>query len=145
MQPVISSSSLAGARDVICLKPTGTSYLLYFIYCSLCKCCTRLPKPGGFSTCHTLTYPSVNAYPGGGGRGRGSPGIPQGYPLQSLIVQLATLHSVEDKFDIICLQEPYFDFQHMSRATGIWTAVYPTVFKRNKQDPTPRALTLVHL
>ena len=63
---------------------------------------------------------------------------------KSLIVQLATLHSVEDKFDIICLQEPYFDFQHMSRATGIWTAVYPTAFKRKEQDPTPRALTLVH-
>ena len=63
---------------------------------------------------------------------------------KSLTVQLATLHNVEDKYDIICIQEPYFDFQHISRATSVWTSVYPTGFNHDKQDPTPRALTLVH-
>jgi ribonuclease HI len=63
---------------------------------------------------------------------------------KSLTAQLATLHSVEDKYDIICIQEPYFDFQHISRATGVWTSVYPTGFKRGTDDAAPRALTLVH-
>ena len=63
---------------------------------------------------------------------------------KSLTAQLATLHSTEDKYDLICIQEPYFDFQHLSRATGVWTAVYPTGFNRGTEDVTPRALTLVH-
>ena len=63
---------------------------------------------------------------------------------KSLTVQLATLHSVEDKYDIICIQEPHLDFQAMSRATSIWTSVYPTGFKHDKEGPPPRALTLVH-
>src|SRR5271154_6307781 len=63
---------------------------------------------------------------------------------KSLTVQLATLHSVEDKYDIICIQEPYFDFQSLSRATGVWTSVYPSGFSRAKDGPHPRALTLIH-
>src|SRR5277367_2948245 len=63
---------------------------------------------------------------------------------KSLTVQLATLHSVEDKYDIICIQEPYFDFQSLSRATGVWTSVYPTGFSRATEGPAPRALTLIH-
>ena len=63
---------------------------------------------------------------------------------KSLIAQLATLHSVEDKYDIICLQEPYFDFQAVSRATSVWTSVYPSGFSNDTGGPTPRALTLVH-
>src|SRR5271168_2977524 len=63
---------------------------------------------------------------------------------KSLTVQLATLHSVEDKYDVICIQEPYFDFQSLSRATGVWTSVYPTGFSRATDGPVPRALTLIH-
>src|SRR5271155_5525761 len=63
---------------------------------------------------------------------------------KSLVVQLATLHSVEDKYDVICIQEPYFDFQTISRATSVWTAVYPSGFGNIKDGPIPRALTLVH-
>src|SRR5271168_3360260 len=63
---------------------------------------------------------------------------------KSLTVQLATLHSVEDKYDVICFQEPYFDFQSLSRATGVWTSVYPTNFDRSTDSPAPRALTLIH-
>src|SRR5271168_4605901 len=63
---------------------------------------------------------------------------------KSLIVQLATLHSVEDKYDVICIQEPYFDFQALSRATGVWTSVYPSGFSRATDGPVPRALTLIH-
>ena len=63
---------------------------------------------------------------------------------KSLTVQLATLHSVENKYDIICIQEPYFDFQKISRATSVWTSVYPSGFRSIAEEPTPRALTLVH-
>src|SRR5277367_2862375 len=63
---------------------------------------------------------------------------------KSLTVQLATLHSVKDKYDIICIQEPYFDFQALSRATGVWTSVYPSGFNRATDGPIPRALTLIH-
>src|SRR5271156_5273340 len=63
---------------------------------------------------------------------------------KSLNVHLATLHSVEDKYDLICIQEPHFDFQAISRATSVWTAVYPTGFNHSKEGPLPRALTLVH-
>src|SRR5271155_4299529 len=63
---------------------------------------------------------------------------------KSLTVQLATLHSVEDKYDVICIQEPYFDFQSLSRATGVWTSVYPSGFSRTAEGPVQRALTLIH-
>src|SRR5271156_4606474 len=63
---------------------------------------------------------------------------------KSLIVQLATLHSVEDKYDVICIQEPYFDFQSLSRATGVWTSVYPSNFNKAVDGPVPRSLTLIH-
>src|SRR5271155_444617 len=63
---------------------------------------------------------------------------------KSLTVQLATLHSVEDKYDVICIQEPYFDFQSLSRATGVWTSVSPSGFSRTAEGPVPRALTLIH-
>src|SRR5271155_5242566 len=63
---------------------------------------------------------------------------------KSLNIQLATLHSVEDKYDIICIQEPHFNFQAISRATSVWTVVYPTGFQNDIEGPRPRALTLVH-
>ena len=62
---------------------------------------------------------------------------------KSLTAQLATLHSVRDEYDIICIQEPHMDFQAMSRATSVWTAVYPSSFKHDKDGPPARALTLV--
>src|SRR5271155_3313845 len=63
---------------------------------------------------------------------------------KSLIFQLATLHSIENKYDIICIQEPYFNFQTISRATSVWTSVYPSGFSNTADGPIPRALTLVH-
>ena len=57
---------------------------------------------------------------------------------------MATLHSVEDKYHVICIQEPHFDFQSLSRATGIWISVYPSGFSRTAEGPAPRALTLIH-
>ena len=58
--------------------------------------------------------------------------------IKSLTVQLATLHSVEDKYDVLCIQEPYFDFQSLLRATGIWTSVYPSNFNRAVDGPAGR-------
>src|ERR1700678_1552694 len=62
---------------------------------------------------------------------------------KSLTAQLATLHSVQDEYDIICIQEPHMDFQAMSRVTSVWTTVYPSGFKHDMDSPPVRALTLV--
>jgi len=64
---------------------------------------------------------------------------------KSLTAHLATLHSLEDKFDIICIQEPAFDFMANTRATKVWTVVKPSPWKGKEVDkPNPRAVTLVH-
>ncbi|KAF8804017.1 hypothetical protein BYT27DRAFT_7108375 [Phlegmacium glaucopus] len=55
------------------------------------------------------------------------------------------LHSVENEYDMICIQETHINFQAFSRATGVWMAVYPTGFKHDvNSEDRPRALTLVH-
>ncbi|KAF8817603.1 hypothetical protein BYT27DRAFT_7074317, partial [Phlegmacium glaucopus] len=64
---------------------------------------------------------------------------------KSLNVQLATLHSVGNNYDLICIQEPHINFQAFSRASGIWTAVYPTGYKHKlNAEVKPRALTLAN-
>ena len=43
---------------------------------------------------------------------------------KSLTAQHAVLNTVSPTTDIICLQEPYFDFNKKSRATQVWRPVY---------------------
>lgn len=43
-------------------------------------------------------------------------------------------------WDIICIQEPYLDFQGLSRATNAWTAIYPPKHKKGEKT---RSLILV--
>src|SRR5271168_5246922 len=62
---------------------------------------------------------------------------------KSLTAQLATLHSVQDEYDVICIQEPHMDFQAMSHATSVWTTVYPSGFNHDREGPPARALTLM--
>src|SRR6266700_4447760 len=64
---------------------------------------------------------------------------------KSLTAHLATLHNLENAFDIICLQEPAFDFMANTRATTVWTVVKPTPWK-GKEDgkPNPRTVILIH-
>jgi len=58
------------------------------------------------------------------------------------------LHTVKDKFDILCLQEPHFDFQELTRATPVWRVVMPSRYVRKEGRPrredVPRAIILVH-
>ena len=61
---------------------------------------------------------------------------------RSLDAQLALLNSLQNKFDIVCIQEPHFDFQNLSRATRVWHSIYPTTPPRVAERP--RALTLIH-
>src|ERR1700678_2706869 len=61
---------------------------------------------------------------------------------RSLDTQLALLNSLENNFDIVCIQEPHFDFLNISRATRVWHTVYPSTPLNNKV--CPRALTLIH-
>src|SRR5271155_3969206 len=61
---------------------------------------------------------------------------------RSLDAQLALLNSLKNNFDIVCIQEPHFDFLKISRAIRVWHTVYPTTPLNN--DGRPRALTLIH-
>src|SRR5271156_3195656 len=61
---------------------------------------------------------------------------------RSLDAQLALLNSLRNKYDIVCIQEPHFDFQNLSRATRIWHSIYPTT--PTDDAVRPRALTLIH-
>jgi hypothetical protein len=61
---------------------------------------------------------------------------------RSLDAQLALLNSLENNFDIVCIQEPQFNFLNISRATRVWHTVYPTALLNNEERP--RALMLIH-
>ena len=64
---------------------------------------------------------------------------------KSLAAHLAMLHSIENAYDIICIQEPAFDFLANTRATPVWTVVKPTSWKgKENGKPYPRVITLVH-
>lgn len=61
---------------------------------------------------------------------------------RSLDAQLALLNSLENNFDIVCIQEPHFDYLNISRATRVWHSVYSSTLT-NSED-RPHALTLIH-
>jgi len=67
--------------------------------------------------------------------------------------QLTTIHGLENKYDIICLQEPNFDFQETTRATRVWHVVTPSKHRREvmegateeeRESRRPRAIILIH-
>src|SRR5271155_1202675 len=80
------------------------------------------------------TYPTMNDTP--------SIKIWQQNTRRSLDAQLALLNSLENKYDVVCIQEPHFDFQNFSRATHVWHSVYPTTHPG--EGERQRALTLIH-
>src|ERR1700678_3329313 len=43
-----------------------------------------------------------------------------------LDAQFALINSLENQYDIVCIQEPYFDFHNISTATRVWHKIYPT-------------------
>ncbi|OJT13952.1 hypothetical protein TRAPUB_9491 [Trametes pubescens] len=63
---------------------------------------------------------------------------------RSLIAQLDLINNLHPSFfDIIALQEPYFDSLRNSRGSQRWIAVYPPDHQ-NPQHPTPRSFLLVN-
>ena len=60
---------------------------------------------------------------------------------KSLTAQQAFLHSLKGNCDVVCIQEPHFDFRHISRALPNWIPVYP-VRHLDNPDKT-RSLILV--
>lgn len=46
------------------------------------------------------------------------------------------------EYDIIAIQEPYFDFKDTTRASREWVAIYPTN-KGKEGQPKTRAITLI--
>src|SRR5271168_3706412 len=64
---------------------------------------------------------------------------------RSLDTQLALLNSLENNFDIVCIQEPHFDFRNISRATKVWHTIYPTAPSSSEDtEERPQAIMLVH-
>lgn len=61
---------------------------------------------------------------------------------KSLITQHAVLAAMNDDIDILCLQEPYYDFNKKSRATQKWRPVYPRNHKENEAQKS-RTVMLV--
>ncbi|KAF8955094.1 hypothetical protein BDZ97DRAFT_1675240 [Flammula alnicola] len=61
---------------------------------------------------------------------------------KSPTAQLTLLNSLNNDYDIICIQEPCYDFQQQTRATRVWRTVYPTSHKQGQS--TSRSLILVH-
>ncbi|KNZ74446.1 hypothetical protein J132_06958, partial [Termitomyces sp. J132] len=55
---------------------------------------------------------------------------------KSLTAQHAMLNTLERGTDVVCLQEPYFDFNKKSRATQIWRPVYPKLHDEDNTDKT---------
>jgi len=61
--------------------------------------------------------------------------------------QMHTIHTVGNRYDIICLQEPHFDFQKLTRATPVWRVVLPSLYNTHETQErwrAPRAAILVH-
>src|SRR5271156_2991123 len=61
---------------------------------------------------------------------------------RSLEAQLALLNLLKNNLDIVCIQEPHFDFQNLSRTTHVWHSIYPTTPTDNTVHPC--VLTLIH-
>ncbi|KZP21379.1 hypothetical protein FIBSPDRAFT_740921, partial [Athelia psychrophila] len=58
----------------------------------------------------------------------------------SIKAQADVIHLSPRDWDIICIQEPYFDFQGLSRTTNGWTAVYP---HKHKNGVKSRSIMLI--
>ncbi|TFK22074.1 hypothetical protein FA15DRAFT_555598, partial [Coprinopsis marcescibilis] len=61
---------------------------------------------------------------------------------KSLEAQLAFINTVEDKYDILCIQEPHWDFWMTTRALRTWTVVRPSV--ELGEGKKYRAIIMVH-
>lgn len=62
---------------------------------------------------------------------------------KSLNAQHAALFALRGDIDVLCIQEPYFDFNKKSRATQLWRPVYPKGHDEKEVGKT-RAITLVN-
>ena len=63
---------------------------------------------------------------------------------KSLVATLVLLNGLKDEYDLVCIQEPHFDFRGITRAMGIWTVVYPSNHVTEQEEGTTRSLMLIH-
>jgi len=61
-----------------------------------------------------------------------------------LVATLTLLNGLRDEYDLVCIQEPHFDFRGITRATGVWMAVYPSNHMVEQEGSTTRSLILIH-
>ena len=63
---------------------------------------------------------------------------------KSLVAIHALLNGLKDEYDLVCIQEPHFDFRGITRAMGVWTVVYPSNHAEGQEGVT-RLLILILL
>jgi len=54
------------------------------------------------------------------------------------------LNGLKDEYDLVCIQEPHFDFRGITRAMGVWTMVYPSNHAEEQEGEMTRSLILIH-
>jgi len=54
------------------------------------------------------------------------------------------LNGLKDKYDLVCIQEPHFNFRGITRAMGVWTVVYPSTHAEVWEGEVTRLLILIH-
>ncbi|KIK02006.1 hypothetical protein K443DRAFT_97631, partial [Laccaria amethystina LaAM-08-1] len=52
-------------------------------------------------------------------------------------------NGLKDEYDLVCIQEPHFDFRGIMTAMGVWTVVYPSNHAE-RQEGVTRSLILIH-
>ena len=63
---------------------------------------------------------------------------------KSLIAMHALLNGLKDEYDMVCIQEPHFDFRGITRVTGVWTVIYLSIHAEEQEGEVTRSLILIH-
>ena len=63
---------------------------------------------------------------------------------KSLIATHALLNGLKDEYDMVCIQEPHFDFRGITRAMGVWMVIYPSTHAEEQEGEATRSLILIH-
>ncbi|KIJ96040.1 hypothetical protein K443DRAFT_45635, partial [Laccaria amethystina LaAM-08-1] len=51
---------------------------------------------------------------------------------------------LKGEYDMVCIQEPHFDFRGITRAMGVWTVIYPSAHAEEREGKVTRSLILIH-
>src|ERR1700733_14915921 len=63
---------------------------------------------------------------------------------KSLLAQLDTLSTIKKDYDVVLIQEPYFDFKGLSRANAHFTVIGPSKHRDHHATKPSRSIILVN-